>query len=293
MACQIRSGVALMYTRWTCVVVARSAGTVSVVVMVALQLVLEVDERRDVALRVLVDPPVVDLADRHRVEEVELLPAVLAGHDQVGLLEDPQVLHHAVARHLQLRLELGQRPPVAGEQQVEQEPARRIGEGLEHPVVVRHASKIGDRKVTCQPRTASPAADGVGSGNRRMPSALPRPSRAARIGMPSATCSAIGRTSLLIATISACTCGGSSTRSSWSPASDSTSPSSSSAVATCCCSAGARTELDSARDVNSSDSVASMIAPAKARPNESPKEPAAELTPAASLTRSSEIGESV
>ena len=69
--------------------------------------------------------------------------------------------------------------------------------------------------------------------------------------------------------------------------------SSSRAVATCCCSSGASTVLDSARDVNAIDSVASMIAPAKARPNESPNEPAAELTPAASLTRSSEIGESV
>ena len=51
--------------------------------------------------------------------------------------------------------------------------------------------------------------------------------------------------------------------------------------------------LDSAREVKAIDSVASMIAPAKARPNESPNEPAAEFTPAASLTRSSEIGESV
>ena len=41
------------------------------------------------------------------------------------------------------------------------------------------------------------------------------------------------------------------------------------------------------------ESVASMIAPANASPNESPNEPAAEFTPAASLTRSSEIGESV
>ena len=45
--------------------------------------------------------------------------------------------------------------------------------------------------------------------------------------------------------------------------------------------------------VNGNDSVASMIAPANARPNESPNEPPAELTPAASLTRSSEIGASV
>ena len=41
------------------------------------------------------------------------------------------------------------------------------------------------------------------------------------------------------------------------------------------------------------ESEASMIAPAKANPNESPNDPPAELTPAASLTRSSEIGESV
>src|SRR3954454_4960992 len=108
MACQIRSGVALMYTRWTCVVVARSAGTVSVVVMVALQLVLEVDEPPHVALLVLVDPPVVDLADRHRVEEVELLPPLPPGSDELGPLERPQVLHDAVARHLQLRLQLGE-----------------------------------------------------------------------------------------------------------------------------------------------------------------------------------------
>ena len=45
--------------------------------------------------------------------------------------------------------------------------------------------------------------------------------------------------------------------------------------------------------VNVIESVASMIAPANARPKESPNEPAAELTPAASLTRSSEIGASV
>ena len=51
--------------------------------------------------------------------------------------------------------------------------------------------------------------------------------------------------------------------------------------------------LSSAFSVKAIESVASMIAPANARPNESPKEPAAELTPAASLTRSSEMGESV
>ena len=39
--------------------------------------------------------------------------------------------------------------------------------------------------------------------------------------------------------------------------------------------------------------VASMMAPANASPKDSPKDPLAEFTPAASLTRSSEIGASV
>ena len=45
--------------------------------------------------------------------------------------------------------------------------------------------------------------------------------------------------------------------------------------------------------VNAKERVASMMAPANASPNDSPKDPAAELTPAASLTRSSVIGASV
>ena len=36
-----------------------------------------------------------------------------------------------------------------------------------------------------------------------------------------------------------------------------------------------------------------MMPPATARPNDSPNDPAAELTPAASLTRSSSMGASV
>ena len=72
-----------------------------------------------------------------------------------------------------------------------------------------------------------------------------------------------------------------------------TSASSSSTSATCCCSAGGSTLLSSAMFVKAIESVASMMAPANASPNDSPNEPAAELTPAASLARSSEIGDSV
>ena len=46
------------------------------------------------------------------------------------------MLHHAEARHLQLRLELGERAAVTLEEPVEQEPPRRVGERTEHGIVV-------------------------------------------------------------------------------------------------------------------------------------------------------------
>ena len=72
-----------------------------------------------------------------------------------------------------------------------------------------------------------------------------------------------------------------------------TSASSSSAAAICCCWAGGMTWLFSVIWVKLTDRAASMMPPAMARPKESPKDPAAEFTPAASLTRSSSTGASV
>ena len=51
--------------------------------------------------------------------------------------------------------------------------------------------------------------------------------------------------------------------------------------------------LDWAMLVELTDSAASKMAPANASPNDRPDDPPAEFTPAASLTRSSEIGASV
>ena len=51
--------------------------------------------------------------------------------------------------------------------------------------------------------------------------------------------------------------------------------------------------LDCAMFVKLRERAASMIAPANASPKERPNDPAAELTPAASLTRSSVIGDKV
>ena len=111
------------------------------VVMRLLQLGLEIGERRHLALGVLVDPPVVDQPDRHRVEKVQLLPARPPRDDETGLLEHAQVLHDAEARHLQLGLQLGERAAVTHEEPVEQEATGRVGECLEHAVVVGHADR--------------------------------------------------------------------------------------------------------------------------------------------------------
>ena len=69
-----------------------------------------------------------------------------------------------------------------------------------------------------------------------------------------------------------------------------TSASFSSTAAMCCCWAGGITGCSSVRWVKLNDRAASMMPPAMASPNDNPNDPAAEFTPAASLTRSSAIG---
>ena len=96
-------------------------------------------------LCVLVDPPVVDQPDRHGVQEVQLLPARAAHDDKIRVLQHFEVLGDAEPRHLQLGLELRQRAAITPEQQVEQEATGRIGERLEHPIVVRHDAKLCDQ----------------------------------------------------------------------------------------------------------------------------------------------------
>jgi hypothetical protein len=95
-------------------------------------------------------------------------------------------------------------------------------------------------------------------------------------GISSAICSAFGRASVLMRRISAWTSAG------W-PASSSvrcvfviTSAFFSRPLETCVCSAGVSTLLEFAMLVKINESEASMIAPAKASPNERPNEPPAE-----------------
>jgi hypothetical protein len=100
----------------------------------ALQFVLEAAQPGGPRLGVLADPAVVDEADRHRVEEVELLPTAATGDHEPGVLEQLQVLHDAEAGHREALLEGVERLAVLPEQLVEQSPAGRVGEGSEHGV---------------------------------------------------------------------------------------------------------------------------------------------------------------
>mgnify|MGYP003516575287 CR=1 FL=1 len=85
------------------------------------------------------DPSVVDLADRHGIQVVELLATLLVGDDELRGLEQAEVLHHAEAGHLGERLDKARQSlAVVIGQRVEQRPTRGVRERLEHVVEVVH-----------------------------------------------------------------------------------------------------------------------------------------------------------
>ena len=105
--------------------------------MVDLDVLTQTDHRRDGRLGVLGDPALLDLADRDRVEVVQLRPPHLLGDDEPGPFEHGEVLHHAEPGDRREHLaQLAERLPVAGEQGVEQLAPPGVGEGLEHVVVI-------------------------------------------------------------------------------------------------------------------------------------------------------------
>ena len=80
------------------------------------------------------DPALGDVVDGRRVEVVQLLPAAADGRDEVGRLQHGEVLAHRLAGHVQPRAQLAQRLAVALVEAVEQDPAARVGQRLEHVV---------------------------------------------------------------------------------------------------------------------------------------------------------------
>src|SRR3954471_5195468 len=242
---------------------------------------LRVDARHDVADGAVLSGGV------HRLEDDEQRAAVAGPQQLLGLGELRDVVGEHLPR-LGFELDLGEVLVVGAAEPAGVARRQRGGRARRNDDVVEHALRAG------HPRTIpSVAPDGAGSGSRIMRDALNRPSRPARIGISSATCSARGRASVLMAMISSCTAGDWPATSSSRRELDITWASFSSTSATRSFCAGASTSLSLAMWVNVNESVASMIAPANARPKDRPNDPPAEFTPAASLTRSSEIGDKV
>ena len=82
----------------------------------------------------LVDPPFLDLVQRHGVEVVELLPTAAGDGHEVGRLEQVEVLRDRLARHVDAGTELGEGLAALRVQPVEQLAAGRVGQRLEDHV---------------------------------------------------------------------------------------------------------------------------------------------------------------
>src|SRR5262245_28924390 len=103
-------------------------------------------------------PPLVDLVQRHRVDEMQLLPATPDRAHQIGRLEDPDVLRGRLPRHVQVIAELAQRLPVPLVQQVEQLSSCRVAQRLENLVSVhplRSCVRDYMQAKTCMSSSAS------------------------------------------------------------------------------------------------------------------------------------------
>jgi hypothetical protein len=89
----------------------------------------------------LVDPTFLDVMERDGIQVVQLLPTPTGCADQIGGLENGEVLGRRLTGHVEVLAELAQRLPVALVETVEQVPSGSIGERLEQVVkVVRHDS---------------------------------------------------------------------------------------------------------------------------------------------------------
>src|ERR1700760_1760307 len=97
----------------------------------AFQSSFQFGERDELAALEFPDPTLADLMDRHRVEIVQLLAAVLVGRDEVGLLENDEVLGHGLTRHVEAVAQLVQRLSVLVMKPVEQGPPRGIRQCFE------------------------------------------------------------------------------------------------------------------------------------------------------------------
>jgi hypothetical protein len=88
-------------------------------------------ERRRHRVRDARDPAVDDELQRDGIQVVERAAPPGQGGHEVRPLQQPQVLHHAEARHPEVPAQVPQRAPVARAQEVEEVTARPVGQRTE------------------------------------------------------------------------------------------------------------------------------------------------------------------
>src|SRR5690348_3594453 len=85
-----------------------------------LQSSFEIVERLEAPLFELGNPALVDLLERHRIEEMQLFAAAPHRRDEVRLLEHGEVLRHALPGHVEVLAELVQGLAIVRVEQIEQ-----------------------------------------------------------------------------------------------------------------------------------------------------------------------------
>ncbi len=76
-----------------------------------------------------------DHPDRNCVQKMQLLPAGPACDDEIGIFENPEMLHDAKACHRELGLQVLQRTAVTQKEEIQEKAARRVGKRLEYEIV--------------------------------------------------------------------------------------------------------------------------------------------------------------
>jgi len=85
-------------------------------------------------------PPFVDLVKRHGVDEMQFLPATLDRADQIGRLQDLEVLRGRLPGHVQVFAKLTERLPILLTKKIKQLSACRVAQRFEN-LVGQHRSR--------------------------------------------------------------------------------------------------------------------------------------------------------
>ena len=93
-------------------------------------------ERLEARLFELRDPPVAEVLQRYRIEEMQLFAPAPDGGDEVRRFEHIQMLRHALACHVEVVAQFVEGAAVVGVQQIQQLPPAGIGQRLEEHVGV-------------------------------------------------------------------------------------------------------------------------------------------------------------